>query len=292
MFYKFISKYFLSGCSDYNSLLVRQSCRAKGQGKKAFAKLGVPSAKSALFISPLTAFSFVKKHGFPVVIKPNIGGFSRGAHFPITNYKQLLFASIAVKIWWHKSIIEQYLSGENYRIVVIKERIMSVILRHPPLIVGDGKQTISALIDDENIIREQMGILPIMAYIPKNRAIKQHLSAQNLSLNSVPKQDETIVLHHKIAINLGSVVEIVDKNELSANNKAMLFDILNHFNANILGIDVICTQGLSVDFSNQNCIFLEVNSRPFLSMHDAPRYGEKEDLSDFYRQLDSEQVTN
>jgi hypothetical protein len=51
--------------------------------------------------------------------------------------------------------------------------------------------------------------------------------------------------------------------QLSDNNKQDLIKILNFFNANILGIDVICKEGIEVDFKTQPCIFLELNSRPF-----------------------------
>lgn len=291
LIYALISKWFLSGCSDYNSLDVRRSCRTKEQGKKAFNALNVPNAKSTLFYSPLTAFSFVKEHSFPVVVKPNIGGFSRGAHFPIENNWQLLFACITVKIWWPRSIIEQYLSGNNYRIVTIKDGVMSIIQRYPPFVIGNGVSTISTLIDKENKIRTTMNLLPVMSHIPKNWAIKAYLHSQKLNLSSILEKDQQIFLHNKISLKLGSVVQIIDREQLTENNLKLLQSILYHFDANILGIDVICEQDLSVDFKKQNCIFLEVNSRPYLAMHDVPRYGSKEDLSPYYEKLEPYRIT-
>lgn len=289
--YKYLSKWFLSGCSHYNSLEVRKKCRSKAQAKIAFKTLNIPSAKSQLFYSPTTAFSFVRQYGFPVVVKPNISGFSRGAHFPITNYWQLFKASILVKVWWPRSIIEQYLSGHNYRIVVIKGDIMSIVRRYPPFVIGNGYDNIDTLIDKENLIRTRMELLPVMSYIPKNSSINRHLKQQKLNLMSIVAKDKRIELHHKIALKLGSIVEIIDKKQLTANNQAMLFDILANFNANILGIDVISEQELSTDFNEQTCIFLEVNSRPFLAMHDVPRYGKKEDLSAYYDKLEQYKIT-
>lgn len=284
--YKLISKYFLSGCSQYNSLSSRRKCRSKQQAKKCFKQLNIPSAKSLLFYNPFSTLFFVKKYGFPVVIKPNIGGFSRGVYFPINNYWQLLSASFLVKIWWHSSIIEQYLAGNNYRIVVLKNDIMAIVRRHPPFVIGNGYDSISTLIDTENLVRQQMGLLPTMANIPKNHPIKQYLRKQQLTLSSIIAKDTQINLHHKIALELGSIVEVIPKEQLTKANCEVLFNITNYFNANILGIDVICEQELNINFSEQKCIFLEVNSRPFLSMHDVPRYGKKEDLSPYYQKLE------
>ena len=58
------------------------------------------------------------------------------------------------------------------------------------------------------------------------------------------------------------------------------------FGANVLGIDVIFEQGIEVSWKDQKCIFIEVNSRPYLKMHYYPRYGEAEDLSESLAQLD------
>jgi D-alanine-D-alanine ligase-like ATP-grasp enzyme len=58
------------------------------------------------------------------------------------------------------------------------------------------------------------------------------------------------------------------------------------FDANILGIDVIMQHGIDQPYNEQECILLEVNSRPYLKMHDYPRFGKKEDLSRYFDHLE------
>jgi pyruvate carboxylase len=70
----------------------------------AFEENALPYAKGRTFVNPYSAFKFYEQYGFPLVIKPNVGGFSRGAYFPIENKAQLLRASIGVKKWWPNSI--------------------------------------------------------------------------------------------------------------------------------------------------------------------------------------------
>ena len=289
--HQFLSRFFLSGCSDYNSLEVRRACRSKKQARLAFEENALPYAKGRTFINPYSAFQFYQQYGFPLVIKPNVGGFSRGAYFPIENKAQLAKASIGVKKWWSNSIIEEYLLGKNYRVVMTKFGVMSVLRRYPPFVIGDGLQTIDHLIDIENQLRKQKQLAPITRPIPKNNAIKKHLKQQKMHLSTVPKSNQKVYLHHKISLKLGSSVEVIDKSKLTDSNQQDLEKILHFFDANILGIDVICKQGIEVDFKAQACIFLELNSRPFLKMHDNPRYGEKpKDLVDFYHQLNQLEV--
>ncbi len=284
--YKYLSKWFLSDCSNYNKASIRSLCYSKQQARRAFKKLDVPYAKGEVFYLPHHTFSFAKKYGFPLVVKPNVGGFSRGAHFPINNYWQLLKASILVKVWWHSSIVERYLAGNNYRIVALKDQVMAIAKRYSPFVIGNGVDSISVLIDKENNVRKQMNLLPIIATIPKNKAIISHLKQQGLSLSSVLNLERKVILHPKIAIKLGGVVEAVPASHISENNIETVLKIVRYFDANILGIDVICKRDLMVDFAKQDCVFLEVNSRPFLKMHDVCRFGKAPDLSEFYRQLE------
>lgn len=291
LLHRLLSRFFLSGCSDYNSLKVRRACRSKAQARAAFEENSLPYAKGRTFINPISAFNFSQQYGFPLVIKPNVGGFSRGAYFPIENKTQLLKASIGVKKWWPNSIVEQYLLGKNYRVVMTKFGVMSVLRRYPPFVIGDGTQTIEMLIDTENSTRRQMQLAPITQEIPKNSTIKKHLKQQKMHFSTTPKTGEKVYLHHKISLNLGSSIEVLDKKILTEKNQQDLVKILNFFDANILGIDVICEQGIGIDFDAQKCIFLELNSRPFLKMHDNPRYGTKpEDLEDFYNKLNQLEV--
>ena len=285
--YKWIDSRFLGGCSSYNSLDIRKSCRSKLQARTAFATHNIPHAKGDTFLSPFKAVRFARTHGFPLVVKPNVSGFSRGSHFPLTNYKELLLAMFWAKMWWPVSVVEEYLEGKNYRIVVVKEGIMSVIRRYPPFIDGDGKSSINLLIDSENELRKSMDLYPVIHPIPKDRKIVKYLKKKDLSLDSIPVKDERVQLFSRISLAPGGVVETIDKTSLTNDNRQLFEGILEHFGANILGIDAIFEKGIDQSYQQQKTILLEVNSRPYLKMHDVPRYGGREDLKPYYDRLNS-----
>jgi D-alanine-D-alanine ligase-like ATP-grasp enzyme len=138
MLYAWIERQFLAGCSNYNSLATRRSCRSKKLAREMFAQHAIPHARGRIFYGLLAPLRFARKFGFPLVVKPNVGGFSRGSYFPIRSYGQLFMAAIMVKIWWPSSVVEQYLEGKNYRILVARGLVISVIRRYPPFGVGDG----------------------------------------------------------------------------------------------------------------------------------------------------------
>jgi len=287
LIYKWIDNRFLGGCSSYNSLSIRKSCRSKLQAREVFALHNIPHAKGETFLSPFKAVRFARTHGFPLVVKPNVSGFSRGSHFPLTSYKELLLAMFWAKMWWPVSVVEQYLEGKNYRIVVVKEGIMSVIRRYPPFVDGDGISSINSLIDEENNLRRSMNLYPVIHPIPKDRKIIGYLKKKNLTLDFIPAKGERVQLFNRISLAPGGVVETIDKTSLTDDNRELFESILNHFGANILGIDAIFAKGIDQSYQQQQTILLEVNSRPYLKMHDFPRYGEVEDLQPFYDKLDS-----
>lgn len=289
--YKWISNKYMQGCSAYNSLEVRKSCRSKKQAREAFSSNQIPHANGLIFFNPLRAIWFAQHYGFPLVIKPNVSGFSRGSYFPITNYIELLKAILLAKLWWPTTVIEQYLEGNNYRVVVAQGKIMSVLQRYSPFVTGNGKNTIEELIDEENAIRAKMELYPCISPLQKGKITRQFLKKVNYDLHSIPAAGEVVKLHYRISLAPGGVVRTINKNTIPESNKELFKKVLSVFDANILGIDVIMEKGIEFDYRDQKCIFLEVNSRPYLKMHDFPRYGEKEDLSGFYEELDQITVT-
>ena len=285
--YSWVSQRFMAGCSNYNSLAVRKASRSKRQAREMFERHDIPHAKGALFFSPFKAHRFAKEHGFPLVIKPNVSGFSRGSHFPINNFKELWIAALWVKVWWPSSIVEQYLLGANYRVLAKDTDMVSVIRRYPPFVDGNGKDAIDKLIDDENALRAEMGLHPTIYPIAKSPQVVKYLQQHNMSLATVPGDGERVYLFNRVALAPGGVVEIIDQDTIPEVNRDLFLKVIKAFDAKLFGIDVIFEKGIDVPYTDQKCIFLEVNSRPYTRMHDFPRYGEKEDLADFYKAMDS-----
>ncbi|MGI9317788.1 MAG: cyanophycin synthetase [bacterium] len=288
--YAWISEKYMHGCSSYNSLEVRKSCRSKAQGRAVFSDNDVPHARGMVFLWPWSGHLFAKQHGFPVVVKPNVSGYSRGSYFPINTFAELWRAIFLAKIWWPTTIIEQFLQGANYRVLATDHNLISVIRRYPPFVVGDGRTTIGQLIDQENTVRQEMKLHPVIFPLQKSEQVVRHLAKQRLNLESVPAENEHIELFHRVALAPGGVVETIDQNTIPDDNKELFQRVVKMFDANVFGIDVIFEKGIETSYKDQQCIFIEVNSRPYMKMHYYPRYGDKEDFSADLAELDKLEV--
>ena len=287
LIYAWISRKYMAGCSNYNSLQVRKASRSKRQAREMFAQHDFPHARGMLFYNPWSAHLFARQHGFPLCIKPNVSGFSRGSHFPINNYRELWKAALMVKVWWPGSIVEQYLQGANYRVLATDEQLVSVIRRYPPFVDGNGTDTIAQLIDAENATRESMGLFPTMNPIAKSSTTVKYLAKSGKTLDTVPDSGERIYTFNRVALAPGGIVETIDQSTIPDANRDLFLRIIKAFDARLFGIDVIFEEGIEKDYREQRCIFLEVNSRPYTRMHSYPRFGATENLQAFYDEMDA-----
>lgn len=284
-----IEKYICPGCSNYNSLEARRASRSKKQGRDMFDAHNIPYAKGDVFFSPFRALKFIEKNGFPVVIKPNRGGFSRGSYFPIRTKKELWKAIFLARFYWPWLVIENYAEGENYRITVVDDKIIAAAKRYEPFVDGDGKHTITQLIETENKIREGMNIYPVMHEIRVDAKTHAYLKKQKLTLQSVPEKNQRVKLFHRVALSPGGVIGTIDTATITKKNEILLKKILKLFNARVFGVDFIMEKGPHIDWDKQACAVLEVNSRPYMKLHEYPRFGEKPDLREYYDVLNSEE---
>ncbi|MXZ80437.1 MAG: cyanophycin synthetase [Gammaproteobacteria bacterium] len=287
MVYAWISDRYMHDCSSYNTLAVRKSCRSKAQGREKFGRHGFPHAPGMVFVWPWQAHRFARKHGFPLVVKPNVSGYSRGSYFPIRSMGELYRAIFWAKIWWPTTVIEKYLLGANYRVLADRDRLISVIRRYPPFVTGDGRSAIDELIDEENRVRAEMQLHPTIFPIGKSKKVAKHLRKQGLCWASVPQNGRQVELFHRVALSTGGVVETIDRSQIPEINRLFFTEVVRSFDANVFGVDVIFERGIEHPYTEQDCILIEVNSRPYIKMHHYPRYGKKEDFSEALARLDA-----
>lgn len=286
LIYAWVSRKYLAGCSNYNSLAVRRGCRTKLQGRIVFAKNRIPHAPGRVFFWPREARKFAREQGFPLVIKPNVSGFSRGSYFPINSMGEMYKAIFWAKFWWPTTVVEGYLLGANYRVLSCRDSITSVIRRYPPTVRGNGIDSIETLIDAENRIRADMKLHPVMYPIQKSGKLLKHLARQGMTFASIPEKGRLVELFHRVALATGGVVETIDKSLVHEKNRQLFMKVVDLFDANLLGIDAIFEKGIGIPYTEQKCILLEVNSRPYIKMHHYPRWGEREDFSSALSRLD------
>ena len=89
----------------------------------------------------------VEKYGYPLVIKPIDGNHGKGNTTNITTWEQALTAFEAAKLYGRSLIIEKFITGVDFRVLVINYKFICAALRTPASVTGDGSSSIQQLID-------------------------------------------------------------------------------------------------------------------------------------------------
>lgn len=210
--------------------------------------------------------------GFPLVVKPIDGNHGRGITVNITNYADALVAFKAAKEVSHKIIIEKFITGEDYRLLVINNVLVAAAKRTPAHVVGDGKSTIKELVAEENRDpRRGYGHENVLTQITINDLTRTILEAIGYTEDSVPLEDEIVILKDTGNLSTGGTAEDVT-DIVHPSNVSMAERISKIIDLDICGIDIMTTD-ISKPLEETGGAVLEVNAGPGFRMHLAPTKG-------------------
>jgi cyanophycin synthetase len=190
----------------------------------------------------------------------------------IQSLEEALTAFHAAKKVSNSIIIERFITGVDYRLLVINHRFVAAALRTPAHVVGDGKSTVQELIDLVNSDpRRGYGHEKILTQITINDLTLGLIKAKGYSLDSVIPKDEMLILKDTANLSTGGTAEDVTDFVHPA-NIAMAERISRIINLDICGIDIM-TSDISKPLKETNGAVLEVNAGPGFRMHLAPAKG-------------------
>lgn len=212
--------------------------------------------------------------GYPLVIKPVDGNHGRGITVDIQNYEDALeaFGNAKESSRSGAIIVEKFITGEDYRLLVINNLLVAAALRTPAHVVGDGKSTIQELIDEVNKDpRRGYGHEKMLTQITVNELTEGIIKAAGCTLDSVIPEGEMFILKDTANLSTGGTAEDV-LDIVHPANVAMAERISKIIDLDICGIDVMTTD-ITKPLSETGGAVLEVNAGPGFRMHLAPTKG-------------------
>lgn len=210
--------------------------------------------------------------GFPLVIKPVGGNHGRGITVNINSLEEAIVAFHSAKEVSPAVIVEKYIVGFDYRLLVINHVMVAAARRTPAHVVGDGKSTLQQLIDKVNSDpRRGYGHENVLTQITINELTANIIKSKGHSLNSVLKKEEMLILKDTANLSTGGTAEDVTDIVHPA-NVAMAERISKIIDLDICGIDIMTTD-ITQPLSDTAGAVLEVNAAPGFRMHLAPTSG-------------------
>ncbi|MCZ6836343.1 MAG: cyanophycin synthetase, partial [Planctomycetota bacterium] len=257
--------------SETSMIAVEIACD-KEATKSLLDDAGVPVPKGEEVRTLRGALDVAHDIGFPVVVKPSDGNHGKGATVGITDDEHLELAFDAAKAFSSYIMVERQLEGHDFRALVIDHQFIAAAHRVPAHVIGDGKKTITELIDVTNQDpRRGYGHENVLTEIEVNAMTERVLKHQGFSVDSIPEKGRTVVL--KSTANLstgGTAVDITE--QVHPTNVATFERISRIIDLDICGIDIIA-DNLHEPLSESGGGVIEVNAAPGFRMHLSPSEG-------------------
>jgi len=214
----------------------------------------------------------IKELGFPLVIKPVDGNHGKGATINITTPEQALEGLHAAKKISRKVIVEKFISGFDFRLLVINYKLVAAAKRTPACITGNGAFTIQELIDEVNSDPKRCkGHNNVLTRIEIDKMTENILAEKKLDLQSVLPNGE--ILYLKSTANLSTGGTATDVTDLVHPYNVFLAErIARTIGLDICGIDIMAPD-LSTPVNKNGGAVLEVNAAPGFRMHFCPSEG-------------------
>ena len=233
---------------------------------------GVPVPIGRVVETVEDAWAAAQEIAAPVVIKPRDGTQGKGVAVNISTKEQVTAAfNAAVKIS-DEIIVERYLPGHDYRLLVIGKNLVAAARRDPPQVIGDGVHTIRQLVDKVNSdpLRGD-GHATSLTKIRFDDIALATLAKQNYDAESIPPQGARVVLRNNANLSTGGTATDVTDDvhpELAARAVAAAQMV----GLDICGVDIVCNS-VHKPLEEQEGGIVEVNAAPGLRMHLSPSYG-------------------
>lgn len=263
---------FRATMTDHTSSIAVDIASNKDETKRMLKDAAIPVAKGVCIAYMDEVDDAVKNIGFPLVFKPLDGNHGKGASINVKTIEEAHAAYEHAKKYSRKIIVEKFITGFDFRILVINNRFIAAALREPAHVIGDGVSTIQQLIDTENKDpRRGYGHENVLTEISIDRETIEQLNKKNYTVETILAKKELCYL--KGTANLSTGGTSTDITDIVHPHNIFIFERISRIiGLDICGIDIMGTN-LNEPLETTGAVVLEVNAAPGFRMHLAPAKG-------------------
>lgn len=256
---------------DSTGAVAESIAQDKDLTKRLLAAAGVPVPRGRPVRDLEDGWAAACELGLPVVVKPQDGNQGKGVTVNIVGREHFEAAYRAADAIG-TVMVEQFLPGHDFRLLVVGDRLVAAARRDPPSVVGDGRHTVRELVDAVNADpRRGDGHATPLTRISLDTIALARLQVQGLTADSVPENGQRVVLRNNANLSTGgSATDVTD--DVHPEVAARAVAAARMVGLEICGVDVVC-ETVGVPLEHQRGGVVEVNAAPGLRMHLAPSFG-------------------
>ncbi len=286
-------RYFRYSTLDLNRMGASEIARDKDYAKFFMKKMGYRVIPGKAFCSPswarkigstestAAARVYARKMRYPLIVKPNSKSQGRGVT-KVRSPQEFNAAFRAVSAMDNMVIVERYLSGQDYRIVVLDNKVISAYERIPLSVVGDGTTSIKVLLARKQVEFKKTGRDTILK--PRDPRIAQTLREKGMTLRSKPAKGERVFLLSNA--NLSSGGDSVDVTErVHRSIQKLAISLTRDMGLRFCGVDLMLVQPIDQPLRKNAYWVIEINSAPGLDHYATIGKKQERIVEDLYTEV-------
>ena len=244
--------------------------------KTLLEQAGCPVPAGATVTSLAEAQRVARRLDGPATIKPLDANQGKGVTTVCATPEEVERAFEHARKYSRHVIVEEFLEGRDYRVLVTGNKIAAASWRRPPCVTGDGKSTVRELVELENLNPARgEGHTNILTKIPMDALASAILAKQGYEFDSVLPAGVSVDLRGNANLSTGGTAEDVT-DLLPEETRDICIRAARTIGLDVAGIDVIC-QDIAQPLREQKGGIIEVNAAPGIRMHQYPSRGTPRD---------------
>ncbi len=244
---------------------------------RLLAATGVPVPRSEVVGDADAAVAAANRIGLPVAIKPLDGNHGRGVMLNLADETAVRDGYGVARSQSRRGgvVVESHLTGNDYRCLVIDGVLRAVAQRVPAHVEGDGKHSITDLVETTNADpRRGIGHEKVLTRIKIDDESIAYAREQGFELSDVPPRGHRVYLKRTGNMSTGGI-SIDRTDEAHPDNVEIAELAARVVGLDIAGIDLVCPD-ISLPVRETGGGIVEVNAAPGFRMHTNPTEGESQ----------------
>ncbi|MHB8847367.1 MAG: cyanophycin synthetase [Burkholderiales bacterium] len=267
----------LAAETDNTSAVAEAIAQDKDLTKTLLNAAGVPVPVGRPVSDAEDAWTAAREIGGAVAVKPQFGNQGKGVAVNLETREQIIAAYHAAAKIGTPVIVERYITGLDFRLLVVGDTLVAAARRDPPHVFGDGRHTIDELVTKVNSdSRRSDGHATSLSKIRLDDTANATLAKQGYTAGSIPPVGALVVLRNNANLSTGgTATDVTDDVHPDIAQRAV--DAAKIIGLDICGVDVLC-DSIHQPLEKQGGGIVEVNAAPGLRMHLTPSFGKPRDV--------------
>ncbi|WP_088226309.1 cyanophycin synthetase [Desulfosporosinus sp. FKB] len=245
--------------------------------KKILSEGGIPVPWGVIVNTEEDAVQAFLEMNTTVVIKPLRGNQGKGVTLQLPGASEVKAAFKVAQNYGEWVIVEEYISGQHYRLVVVGDRLIAAAQRIPAHVAGDGVSTIAELVDKINQDPQRGDDHEkALTKIKIDPVVLLTLSQKQMTTSTIPSLGEIVYLRDSANLSTGGIaLDVTDR--VHPDNVELAVHAARLIGLDVAGVDIVI-EDIEESYRNNNGHIIEVNAAPGIRMHHFPSIGQSRDV--------------